>query len=143
MALRELTSNSIYEPRAENGCRVTSAYQRELWSPRAPPNSAWRLPGVQFSPSPAKVVSPRTPAGGVDESAEVEDASAERMTPGEYVGILQDTISSQKHLILLRSMAELDKHAIQLQNVNLTYCGVATLLRRDTDAGLRAHLCIS
>ena len=112
LALRELTSNSIYEPRAENGCRVTSAYQRELWSPRAPPNSAWRLPGVQFSPSPAKAVSPRTPAGGVDESAEVEDASAERMTPGEYVGILQDTISSQKHLILLRSMAELDKHAI-------------------------------
>ena len=34
------------------------------------------------------------------------------MSPAEYVGIMQDTISSQKHLVVIRSMGELDKNAI-------------------------------
>ena len=34
------------------------------------------------------------------------------MSPSEYVGIMQDTMSSRKHLVVIRSMGELDKNAI-------------------------------
>ena len=41
-SMRELTSNSVYEPRADNGCRVTSAYQRELWTAQPDARTAGR-----------------------------------------------------------------------------------------------------
>lgn len=104
-SMRELTSNSVYEPRADNGCRVTSAYQRELWIAQPDSRTAVRahqMLGVNLTPTPSKLAK-----DGSDEMGETAP-----MSSSEYVGIMQDTISSQKHLVLLRSMAELDKNAI-------------------------------
>ena len=108
-SMRELTSNSVYEPRAANGCRVTSAYQRELWSAKPDARTAGRaraMLGVDLIPTPPRKASDQGAEGGsgMDEAAP--------MSPSEYVGIMQDTVSSRKHLIVIRSMGELDKHAI-------------------------------
>ena len=78
--LAEFAANSVYDPRVENGCRLTCGFQKELWS-------AIRSPERQGQ------------GGNI-------------ITIPDYMGILQDAISAQKHVLILRSMAELDKHAI-------------------------------
>jgi amino acid transporter len=89
----QVTSNSVYEKGAADGCRITCAYQTELWSKTA---------GGDGSGAPA-----------VDESDE-EGAAALRNTvsTADYVGMLQDAVSARKHLVLLGAMAELQKHEI-------------------------------
>ena len=42
-----------------------------------------------------------------------------------YVGIMQDTISSQKHLVLIRSMGELDKNAIAKRLGKFSRCDLS------------------
>jgi amino acid transporter len=117
-SMRELTSNSVYEPRADNGCRVTSAYQRELWIAQPDSRTAVRaaaMLGVNLSPTPARAASNRATEGGSGGAAAGGSEGSKQVAPmssSEYVGIMQDTISSQKHLVLVRSMAELDKNAI-------------------------------
>jgi hypothetical protein len=89
----EVTSNSVYERGAADGCRITCAYQRELWS------------------------TTEIPSGSMDESSEFAEqdlppALRNNVSTGDYVGVLQDAISARKHLVLLGAMQELQKHEI-------------------------------
>eukprot|EP01043_Picozoa_sp_COSAG02_P041234 COSAG02_NODE_3402_length_6799_cov_44.275481_3_plen_464_part_00 len=89
----EVTSNSVYERGAADGCRITCAYQVELWS------------------------TTEIPSGSMDESSELAEqdlppALRNNVSTGDYVGVLQDAISARKHLVLLGAMQELQKHEI-------------------------------
>jgi amino acid transporter len=82
-SLAELTSNSVYDASVSNGCRVTCAFNRELWRED-------------------------TPGRG----RHTEQAAVESLSVQDYVGVLQDALTAQKHLLVLRAMGDLDKHAI-------------------------------
>ena len=83
-----VTSNSVYEAGAADGCRITCAYQNELWSTAA------------------------TADGTVETDGQDATALRNTVTTVDYVGMLQDAISARKHLVLLGSMVELQKHDI-------------------------------
>ena len=90
----EVTSNSVYEDGMLGGCKITCAYQRELWST-------------------ADVAS-----DSIDETSEIVTTADMTTAPrndvasSDYVGMLQDAISARKHLVLLGAMQELQKYDI-------------------------------
>ena len=101
-----VTANSVYEEGAADGCRITCAYQQELWSRHGTSDA-------QVSSDDEGDRALAEADRRLDASTEAEaGASAASLSAGDFVGILQDAVSARKHLVLLSAMSELDKHEI-------------------------------
>ena len=99
-SLSELMSNSVYDPNAVDGCQITCASNRAMWKTAGKGTAA--LTGT--------VVDESVEVAAVEEEEEAADGSG--ISEDDFVGILHDSTEAGKHLLVLRSMAALDKHAI-------------------------------
>ena len=90
-SLEQLMSNSVYDPSAANGCRVTCAFNRELWQQK---------PVVEEADGSTAHARSRRPG------------DRKQMSVENFVRIMQDALCARKHILILRSMGDLDKHAI-------------------------------
>ena len=118
----DVTSNSVYEEGAADGCRITSAYQDHLWSqsPTHATEAAGKRGGDEDT---GATQNPPTSAVGnipglLDASQEIAVAGGNEapvvksVSAVDYVDVLRDAISARKHLVLLGAMQELQKHDI-------------------------------